>query len=256
MLRASIGVPGALQRPTSPRWTKERMRLLRRRWRQGARVREIAAELGHGFTKNAVIAKIHRLGIAELSPFGGAPGRRYAAKTIRNVPKPASGPSVALWYRRGPPPAWVVNAQPYVEDARVDAKIPRRQRRSLLQLSDGSCRWPVGDPSSSHFFFCGAPAARNKPYCAEHCARAVRLARAPPRKAARPRQNGAKRGGGTSTIADGKQFSTSIGEQKNENKTRARAQFGQTRQRIAAGRAPRATDAGAPAARRKRYRAR
>jgi GcrA cell cycle regulator len=232
------------------------MRLLRRRWRQGARVREIAAELGHGFTKNAVIAKIHRLGIAELSPFGGAPGRRYAAKTIRNVPKPASAPSVALWYRRGPPPAWVVNAQPYVEDARVDARIPRRQRRSLLQLSDGSCRWPVGDPSSPHFFFCGAPAARNKPYCAEHCARAVRLARAPPRKAARPRRNGAKRGGGTSTIADGKQFSTSIGEQKNENKTRARAQFGQTRQRSATGRAARATDAGAPAARRKRYRAR
>jgi hypothetical protein len=37
--------------------------LLRRRWAQGARVREIAAELGHGISSNAVIAKIHRLGI-------------------------------------------------------------------------------------------------------------------------------------------------------------------------------------------------
>ena len=66
-----------LRAPKSRRispWTKARTRYLRRRWAQGARVRDIAAELGHGITPNAVIAKIHRLGIADLSPFGGAPG--------------------------------------------------------------------------------------------------------------------------------------------------------------------------------------
>jgi hypothetical protein len=54
---------------------------LQRRWAQGARAREIAVELGHGITSNAVIAKIHRLGIARLSPYGGRAGRRYADKT-------------------------------------------------------------------------------------------------------------------------------------------------------------------------------
>ncbi|HET9816421.1 MAG TPA: GcrA family cell cycle regulator [Xanthobacteraceae bacterium] len=81
MLRESIDLPRAPRRRASP-WTKPRLRLLRRRWAQGARVREIAAELGHGITSNAVIAKIHRLGIARLSPYGGTPGRRHAANRV------------------------------------------------------------------------------------------------------------------------------------------------------------------------------
>src|SRR6516162_4284559 len=93
MLPLSRGVLPTLQRRASP-WTTERIRLLRRRWRQGARVREIAAELGHGITGNAVISKIHRLGISALSPYGGAPGRRFAAST-----RPADGP----YTHRAPP---------------------------------------------------------------------------------------------------------------------------------------------------------
>jgi GcrA cell cycle regulator len=180
MFQTSLALPRAPKSRRILPWTKARARYLRRRWAQGARVRDIAAELGHGITHNAVIAKIHRLGIADLSPYGGAPGRRYAAKTIRRVDKVASGYRAAYWYRKGPLPAWVVNAKPYVEDARLDANIPRRRRRSLFELSDDTCRWPVGDPRSARFFFCGAQAAPNKPYCAEHCVRAYRRPRAPP----------------------------------------------------------------------------
>src|SRR5262249_54347008 len=82
----------------------ERIRLLRRRWRRGARVREIAAELGHGITCNAVISKIHRLGISRLSPYGGAPGRRYTANTrpanrpVAGQPRPwTDDPILAMW---------------------------------------------------------------------------------------------------------------------------------------------------------------
>jgi hypothetical protein len=82
MLRESIGLPRTPRRPASP-WTKPRLRLLQRRWVQGARAREIAVELGHGITSNAVIAKIHRLGIARLSPYGGEPA---GATPTRRVP--------------------------------------------------------------------------------------------------------------------------------------------------------------------------
>jgi GcrA cell cycle regulator len=179
MFQKSFVLPGVAKRRQVSPWNKARARYLRRRWSQGARVRDIAAELGQGITPNAVIAKIHRLGIADLSPYGGAPGRRHA--TIRYVDKP--GYRIADWHRRGPLPAWVVNAKPYVENARLDANIPRRRRRSLFELSDDTCRWPVGDPRSSRLFFCGAQAAHNKPYCAEHCARAYRRPRAPPNNA-------------------------------------------------------------------------
>jgi len=180
--KAGLATP---QRRASP-WTTERIRLLRRRWRRGARVREIAAELGHGITSNAVIAKIHRLGISALSPYGGAPGRRYAAST-RPADRPVHAPRAAWWFRKGPLPAWVVDAKPHVETVGADARIPRRQRRSLFELSDDTCRWPVGDPRSSRLFFCGAQPLRNKPYCAEHCARAYRRLRDVSQRVSAPR---------------------------------------------------------------------
>jgi len=186
MLQGPFGLSRAPRpRPVSP-WTKQRTRVLRRRWAQGARVREIAAELGHGITYNAVIGKIHRLGISELSPYGGAPGRRYTASTLP-ADRPVDAPRAAWWFRKGPLPAWVVNAKPHVETVDADARIPRRQRRSLFELSDDTCRWPVGDPRSSRFFFCGAQPLRNKPYCAEHCARAYRHLRDVPQRVSAPR---------------------------------------------------------------------
>ena len=185
MLRQSIGLPRASRRRISP-WTKPRLRLLRRRWAQGARVREIAAELGHGISSNAVIAKIHRLGIAALSPYGGRPGRRRVGKP-RSGDWHLRGHRIGYWFRKGPPPAWVIGAKPHLETTRADARISRRQRRSLFELNEDHCRWPVGDPSSFRFFFCGAQPVPNRPYCAEHCARAYQDARAPPRGTAPPR---------------------------------------------------------------------
>jgi GcrA cell cycle regulator len=71
-------------------------------------------------------------------------------------------------------PSWVLEVQPYVDDPGVDADIPHAQRRSLPQLNDRVCRWPVGDPGRPGFFFCGAPRSAGKPFCAAHCQRAYR----------------------------------------------------------------------------------
>jgi GcrA cell cycle regulator len=164
MLRGLIGPSRATQRRRVSPWTKQRTRVLRRRWAQGARVRDIAAELGHGITYNAVIGKIHRLGISELSPYGGAPGRRSAANT-RSADRPVHAPRVAWWFRKGPPPAWVVDAKPYVETVDADARIPRRLRRSLFELNDQTCRWPIGDPRSSRLLLRSAAAAQQTLLC-------------------------------------------------------------------------------------------
>src|SRR5213076_3077097 len=126
MLLDSFDLPRPPRPPAALPWTEERLRHLRRRWKQGARAREIGAELG--VSANAVIAKIHRLGIA----------------------------------RPAPP---LLKAKRYLEYARLDAQIPIAQRRSLLALSEANCRWPVGKPGSPSFFFCGAQVLRNKPYC-------------------------------------------------------------------------------------------
>jgi hypothetical protein len=53
-----------------------------------------------------------------------------------------------------------------------DFLIPQSQRRTLLQLNDHTCRWPVGDPASPKFFFCGAATDMSQTYCPKHCVRA------------------------------------------------------------------------------------
>jgi GcrA cell cycle regulator len=80
----------------------------------------------------------------------------------------------AVSLRRARPASWLLKGERDVENARLDAQIPLAQRRSLFALSDHICRWPVGEPASPSFFFCGGEVLRNKPYCAAHCARAYR----------------------------------------------------------------------------------
>jgi GcrA cell cycle regulator len=149
-------------------WTAERVALLRARWSQGASALQISRELGAEISRNSVLGKIHRLGIATLSPFGGGRGKRFANRKKHR----AAGGKRERPQR--PLPAWVAAAEPYIDNPLVDADIPRSQRCSLLELSRATCRWPVGDPGGSDFFYCGAAPFADKPYCAAHCARAYR----------------------------------------------------------------------------------
>src|SRR3954453_14437492 len=160
-------------------WTDARIAYLKARWSQGVTAQGIARELGGGISRSAVLGKIHRLGFAELSPRAWVHRSHLKRAGDRRI-------SPQLWAALGrtfagqqwPPPAWVIEAKPYVEDPRIDADIPLAQRRSLLELTRGACRWPVGDPSYPDFFFCGAETLRGRPYCAAHRARALRPAAA------------------------------------------------------------------------------
>ena len=58
-----------------------------------------------------------------------------------------------------------IEAEPEV----VDNVVLMGQRGSLLELTEHSCRWPIGDPGDADFFFCGGPTASSLPYCAHHC---------------------------------------------------------------------------------------
>lgn len=146
-------------------WTSERVRHLNARWSQGASARQIARELGAGISRSAVLGKVHRLGISTHAPYR----RKWKESEAPRFPRPLSHLEAVQGRRI---PSWVAAAQPYVDDPTVDAAIPIGQRRSLAELTDTTCRWPVGDPATESFFFCGAPSIRDAPYCAEHQQRA------------------------------------------------------------------------------------
>jgi GcrA cell cycle regulator len=144
-------------------WTDERVEALKKLWADGHSASQIAAELG-GITRNAVIGKVHRLGLAgrAKSPTSAAPRPRKprTGSQMLRVSRPSMRGNTALAH------AYELDAEP--EPELIDNVIPLGQRRSLLELTEETCRWPIGDPGAADFFFCGGPAMTSLPYCSYH----------------------------------------------------------------------------------------
>src|SRR5882757_2444911 len=145
-------------------WTDERVETLKKLWADGLSASQIAAELG-GITRNAVIGKVHRLGLSgrSKSPSSAAPRPRKArphSQHMLRVSRPAVRGNTALAHS---------SYELDVEPERVEVVIPLGQRRTLLELTEETCRWPIGDPGDADFFFCGGQSAAGLPYCSHHC---------------------------------------------------------------------------------------
>jgi GcrA cell cycle regulator len=141
-------------------WTDERVELLKKLWQDGLSASQIAKQLG-GVTRNAVIGKVHRLGLSGRA----APSKpaRPAFKAPRPA-RPAAAPSAPR--RIAEPVAASAGAvQPPSPPVRYIDEAPGSA--TVLTLGAHMCKWPIGDPSSDSFTFCGRRQASG-PYCAEH----------------------------------------------------------------------------------------
>lgn len=143
-------------------WSDDRVALLKRLWADGLTAAQIAKELG-GFPectdggRSAVIGKVHRLGLSDRRrPANNSPLNR-TLKRKRSVRLAFITTSSPDQQKPKPLP---------IEDMSI---IPIEQRRTLLQLTEETCRWPIGDPQSPDFFFCGGGPIEGLPYCPYHC---------------------------------------------------------------------------------------
>lgn len=135
-------------------WTPEREEMLKQLWQQGLSASRIAQELG-STTRNAVIGKAHRLGLS--------------GRTTRKVgPKPASSLSRSSSSATRMPRA--ISRPRYIEPVERSAYAV-----NLVDLNEQHCKWPVGDPRSKEFHFCGAARAESFPYCQYHAAVAYHI---------------------------------------------------------------------------------
>jgi GcrA cell cycle regulator len=144
-------------------WTDERVEQLKKLWSDGLSASQIAAELG-GITRNAVIGKVHRLGLS---------GRAKSTSSASARPRKARSQSHMLRIGRASIRGNTALAHAYEVDAEAEPElieniIPIGQRRTILELTEQTCRWPVGDPGSADFFFCGGNTLGGLPYCAYH----------------------------------------------------------------------------------------
>ena len=160
-------------------WTDERVETLKKLWQEGHSASQIAKQLG-GVTRNAVIGKVHRLGLsgraAPSQPTRplykpARPPRPAAASPVHaERPAPVHGTPIA---RRDPVISRPVISQPIVP------YIEEPGTATVLTLGAKMCKWPIGDPSSDSFSFCGRRADDGTPYCVEH----ARVAYQPSQKA-------------------------------------------------------------------------
>ena len=173
-------------------WTDDRVEILKKMWGEGQSASQIAKELG-GVTRNAVIGKVHRLGLSNRTTTGAAapaaaaqkadakpkPAAKAAAKPkaepkeeeVEAAPAPRPNlPARAKIIPAGQP----LPPQPSANEISPEAlaKVSEIEKKSkkigLMDLTERTCTWPVGDPATDDFWFCGLPVQQGKPYCEAH----------------------------------------------------------------------------------------
>lgn len=180
-------------------WTDERVETLKKMWGEGQSASQIAKELG-GVTRNAVIGKVHRLGLSNRAGSTGAatPAAKPAAKekpavSTKPAPKPAAkakpaqlpavaekeeldenGIPISAARRAIIPAGQPLPPQPSANEispealAKVSEIEKKAKRLTLMELTEKTCKWPVGDPATDNFWFCGLTVQQGKPYCEAH----------------------------------------------------------------------------------------
>tara|TARA_B100001769_G_C22019117_1_gene547660 strand:- start:545 stop:1000 length:456 start_codon:yes stop_codon:yes gene_type:complete len=125
-------------------WTYERIEQLKKLWEEGLTASRIATELGD-VTRNAVIGKAHRLGLSG----------RMASKS------PNSGISIIRKKK-----IHIPKNQKIIEI--VAPSDEPMNPTPFLEIKDGLCRWPIGEPEKNDFKFCGRNTNEGFVYCQTH----------------------------------------------------------------------------------------
>ena len=174
-------------------WTDERVETLKKMWAEGQSASQIAKELG-GVTRNAVIGKVHRLGLSNRIN-GSVPGRPEDAEMedgpvaeaavetdeaeepeVMEEPQPVQPvQKTVVPVRKAIVPAGQpLPPQPSTNEISPEALASQREvekmarRLTLMELTERTCKWPIGDPATADFWFCGLPVEQGKPYCEAH----------------------------------------------------------------------------------------
>jgi len=148
-------------------WDDNRIEQLKKLWADGLSASQIAAELG-GVTRNAVIGKVHRLGLSGRAKAKTAAAIRPRAKTVVQKQQRVQTPTIVTRGNLAMVEMVDAVAQPVVHQQRESVVIPMSRRISIMELREGVCRWPLGDPLTSEFAYCGADCAMGKTYCEAH----------------------------------------------------------------------------------------
>lgn len=199
-------------------WDNATLKKLKALTGKGLSTSEIGKRLG--MSKNAVVGKLNRLGwnlkaggtAAAASAKLDAAAKKPAKKTVaakkpavvkepakaKKAPAPKAAvkkPAATSVKKTAPAKITTAPAKNEKTPAKSSAKGEKSLNKNLAMhqriiqhslemanLKPNQCRWPIGDPDSENFHFCGETVFVGKPYCYEHCKQAYQFN--PPKKKA------------------------------------------------------------------------
>ena len=131
-------------------WTPEREDKLRELWKKGRTASQIASLLGNT-TRNAVIGKAHRLNLE---------ARAVSKRSTFKVNKENNVKTEIKTQKLG--------RKARFKALLLDKSFEQENPKKLEELTDETCRWPIGHPYEEKFYFCGRKSLEKFPYCKLH----------------------------------------------------------------------------------------
>ena len=131
-------------------WTSEKVEKLKELWSKGHTASQIAEALGDT-TRNAVIGKAHRLNLEAR-----APSKQSSINRSRENKQVS---------RRSPAP---MSRKARFQSILLDKNFEAENPKSLEELTEDTCKWPIGHPNEEKFYFCGRKPEGEFPYCKLH----------------------------------------------------------------------------------------
>jgi GcrA cell cycle regulator len=159
-------------------WTNERVELLVKLWNDGYSASRIASEFGT-ISRNAVIGKVHRLGIS-TRPNNPEPIKIKSSDKIKNSSSHNKNKILnnkklddkKILINRDITEGKLKNLDKTIhlktDNMKINRPDPRKRISNILQLSEKTCKWPIGDPGQNGFHFCGCETVTGEPYCTYH----------------------------------------------------------------------------------------
>ena len=134
-------------------WTAEKEKKLKELWTKGHTASQIAGLLGET-TRNAVIGKAHRLNLEAR-----AVSRRTLSNKTNNNIEQSSSPDIKNKK---------LGRKAKFQALLLDKSFEPENPKTLEELTDETCKWPIGHPEEASFYFCGRSSLKDFSYCKLH----------------------------------------------------------------------------------------
>ena len=131
-------------------WNEEKVNKLKELWGKGNTASQIAEIIG-GISRNAVIGKAHRLNLSAKIKTRTATSNQSFENALNNKNNKSKK------IRRSKFKSLI-----------IDKDFEPENPKQLEELDENSCKWPIGHPNESSFYFCGRTSLKDFSYCKLH----------------------------------------------------------------------------------------